>query len=305
MIMKFLKPALFTLLLCLIIPLTAAADLLEDAKAAIGTEEFAKALELLQPLAEENNVEAQTLLGILHVNGQGVEKDFTKGLSLIMKAATQAYEPARVTAFKLCLELASQGDTSAMYNVGYMCLNDWGGDHDTAVCTKWLENAAQLGHEKSAKFLTKIYTDGMFGIAVDAEKAAHWKNLQAAFAAGVDGKWEGSLDMGMGGPPMVYSFDFKTDGDILTGTTLGFRNQKMPITDGTFDGTHISFSVKTNFGGMKSTTKYTGTFYGDTLQLTSETETSGGSGLSASKTLKKDTGGGTFPPVTFTVKRAG
>ncbi len=47
------------------------------------------------PLAEGSNAEAQTILGTLYINGQGVEKDVTKGLSLIMKAGTQGYEAAR------------------------------------------------------------------------------------------------------------------------------------------------------------------------------------------------------------------
>ena len=176
--MKFYKLILFFLLLCFAFPLMSFADQLEDAKTAVKNEDFVKARELLLPLAEENNSEAQTLLGALYVNGQGTEKDFNKGLSLIMKAATQKYKPARIAAFKLCIDLANQGDTSAMYNVGYMCLNDWGGEHDNNVCLKWLENAAKLGHEKSLKILSKIYTEGMFGITPDAEKAAYWNNLQ-------------------------------------------------------------------------------------------------------------------------------
>ena len=147
----------FSLLLCLAFPLISNADQLEDAKAAIKNEDFKKAHELLLPFAEENNTEAQILLGALYVNGQGVEKDFNKGLSMIMKAATRGYKPARLLAFKLCMDLGKQGDTAAMYNVGYMCLNSWGGEYDTNVCLKWLENAGKMGHEKSAKILARIY----------------------------------------------------------------------------------------------------------------------------------------------------
>jgi uncharacterized protein len=287
--MKVYQLILFPLLLCFIFPSMSFADPLEDAKTAIEKQDFVAAQKLLLPLAGENNAEAQTLLGALYVNGQGGERDFSKGLSLIMKAATQGYKPARVNAFKLCLNLANQGDTSAMYNVGYMCLNDWGGEHDNNVCLKWLENAAKLGHEKSARILSKIYTEGMFGISPDKEKATYWNNLQAAFAAGINGKWEGSASMGMGGPPMKLSYDFKTDGDMLTGTTVGYGGKKLKIKEGKIEGINISFKVDSNFQGMKSTSEYTGMFLGDTLELSFTTKM-GGSPAS--------------PPMKVTVKRA-
>ncbi|MGD9163056.1 MAG: hypothetical protein PVG39_31920, partial [Desulfobacteraceae bacterium] len=125
--MKYLKTIILSLLLCFVFPLISNADQLEDASAAIKNEDFKKAYELLQPLAEQNNTEALTLLGALYINGEGVEKDYNKGISLIMKAATQGYKPARVQALKLCMDLGKQGDTGAMYNAGYMCLNGWGG----------------------------------------------------------------------------------------------------------------------------------------------------------------------------------
>ena len=172
--MKFNRLILFSLLLCFIFPLISNADQLEDAKAAITNKNFIDAHKLLTPLAEENNVEAQTLLGTLYVNGQGVEKDFKKGLSLIMKAANQGYKAARIIAFKLHIDLGNQGDTTAMYNAGYMCLNGWGGETESNICLKWLENAAKMGHEKSAEILSRIYTKGMFGVTPDEGKATYW-----------------------------------------------------------------------------------------------------------------------------------
>jgi TPR repeat protein len=113
----------------------------------------------------------------MYVNGQGVKKDATKGLSWIMKAANQGYKAARLNAFLLCLEEAQQGNAAAMYNVGYMCLNDWGGEHDTNVCINWLDSAAKLGHIRSASLLSQIYTKGMFGITPDEEQVSYWSNL--------------------------------------------------------------------------------------------------------------------------------
>ena len=154
--MEFFKPVLITFLLCVVFPSMPYADQLEDANRAIENKDYKKAYELFLPLAEEGNAEAQTRLGALYVNGQGVEQDLDKGLSWIMKAATQGYETARKIAFKLCLDLVNQGDTTVMYNLGNMCLNGWGGEYDTNVCLGWLENAGKIGHEKSSKMLAKI-----------------------------------------------------------------------------------------------------------------------------------------------------
>ena len=79
--MKSCRLLCLSLLLFFVSPILSYADQLEDAKAAIQNEDFIKASELLRPLAEENGAEAQFLLGSLYVNGQGVEKDDTEGLS--------------------------------------------------------------------------------------------------------------------------------------------------------------------------------------------------------------------------------
>lgn len=267
--MKFYRTTLFFLLLCFVFPLISNADQLEDANAAIKNEDYKKAGELLLPLAEENNTEAQTLLGALYVNGQGVEKDFDKGVALIMKAAKQGFTPARLQAFKLCLDLAKQGNTGAMYNVGYMCLNGWGGgEYDTDVCLRWMENAGKRGHERSAKILARIYKEGMFGVTPDEEKVNYWNNLQAAFAEGIDGKWKGSIPGMMGGPPMDRSYEFRTDGNILTGTTVGYGGNEIEIKDGKVDGNNLSFKVESRIQGRRNTVNYTGVFLGDTIKLT-------------------------------------
>ena len=292
--MKLFRHILLTLLLCFVFPLTSNADQLEDINAAIRNKDYKKAGELLLPLAEENNAEAQRLLGAMYVNGQGVEKDFNKGMALIMKAAKQGFTPARIQAYSLCLDLAKQGDTGAMYNVGYMCLNGWGGgEYDTDVCLGWLETAGKGGHDKSSKIISRIYSKGMFGITPDEEKAAYWENLPAAFAAGIDGKWKGSIPGMMGGAPMDLSYEFRTDGSILTGAMIGFSGNKTEIKDGKVDGNEFSFTVNTKMGGLKTFFKYTGIFLGDSLQLTYTTK---------QERTKRHTGR-TSQPITFIAKR--
>ena len=290
--MKLGRLIMFSLLLCFVFPRLSYADQLEDAKAAIQNEDFVKACELLAPLAEENNAEAQFLLGSLYVNGQGVEKDDTKGLSWIMKAARQGYDQARLRAFTICLELANQGDATAMYNVGFMCLNGWGGEHDTDVCVGWLEAAAKSGHVRSAKVLSGIYAEGKFGRTPDEEKASYWSNLPAAFAAGVDGAWSGETP-GTDGQPMKLTFTFKTDGNTLTGTVDG-TDVKSQIRDGRIDGNKFSFAYDVDFGGMTNTFMYSGFFLGDELKLSYTSHMGGG---------LADAGGENPPTTSFTAKR--
>jgi hypothetical protein len=209
----------FSLLLCFVFPMSSYADQLEDAKAAIQNEDFTKSYELLLPLGEENNAEAQFLLGFLYVNGQGVEKDDTEGLSWIMKAARQGYAEARSSALSICLDLANQGDATAMYNVGYMCLQGWGEEQDPNVCIGWLETAAKSGHVRSAKVLSGIYAKGEFGITPDEEKASYWSNLPAEFAADIDGtRIEEAPDQG--GPITEPTFDSDAKEYILEDTIV-------------------------------------------------------------------------------------
>ena len=292
------------LMSCIVFPAFSSADQLEDAKTAFDNKDFKKAYELLSPLAEAKNVEAQTRLGVMYINGQGVEMDFTKGLSLIMEAANQGYDMAQSCALDVYMDIARTGDTGAMYNVGGLCLKGWGGEQDKSVCLKWLEGAARLDHEKSAKVLNKIYTKGMYGITPDEEKATYWMDLLAAFDAGLDGTWSGEVP-GLGGQPMKLTFTFETDGNELTGTTPGFGGQMIQLGDGKIDGKDFSFTVKSGFGGTKTTNDYSGEFYGDTIKLTytTTTETSKQRGSSRLK-IKETSGGGELPPITFIAKRS-
>jgi TPR repeat protein len=178
--MKLNRLIMFSLLISLVFPVLSYANQIEDAKAAIQDEHFEMAYRKLVPLAEENNAEAQFLLGTLYINGQGVEKDEGKGFLWMMKAGRQGHDQAKSRAFTISLELANQGDVDAMYSVGVMCLGNWGGEQDNDICIGWLEKAAKSGHVRSAEVLSGIYAKGKFGIAPDEEKASYWSNLSAS-----------------------------------------------------------------------------------------------------------------------------
>jgi TPR repeat protein len=150
-------------------------EALGDAVVALVAKDYEKAVALLTPLAEGNNVRAKALLGSLIFKGTGVERNTNKGMAMIMEAAQQGDEDAKKIAVDLNHELASSGDEKAMYNMGYMCLNGWGGKIESGQCLKWLEDAAAMGHVNSAKFLAHIYKNGKYGVAADQSKADLWR----------------------------------------------------------------------------------------------------------------------------------
>jgi hypothetical protein len=168
-----------------------------------------------------------------------------------------------------------------------MCLNGWGGEQDANECIEWLETAAKLGHISSSSVLSQIYTKGSFGITPDEEKASYWSHLATAFAAGIDGKWTGTVPGAFG--PMQLTYDFKADGDTLTGTAFGGFGDSNPIKDGKIEGTNISFVVETEFNQVTTTFNYTGVLLGDELKLSYTT---------------KSGRGPESPPQTFIVKRS-
>jgi hypothetical protein len=81
-----------------------------------------------------------------------------------------------------------------------------------------------------------------------------------AAAAGVDGRWKGTIS----GPNGDFdiTFNFKADGTKLTGT-IETPNGELPISDGKIDGNKISF--KTHFSD--NDIDHDGTVSGGTIQL--------------------------------------
>ena len=97
--------------------------------------------------------------------------------------------------------------------------------------------------------------------------------LATAWAADITGTYKGTMDMM--GQSMELGFNFKADGNTLTGTSIGPQGEETPISDGKIDGDKISFTVKIT-GQMEMTIKYNGTVAGDTITLKMSMEGMGG-----------------------------
>lgn len=105
----------------------------------------------------------------------------------------------------------------------------------------------------------------------------------AVWAASVDGKWVAQVP-GRDGQAREVTFNFKTDGDTLSGSVTGPRGEA-PISDGKINGGEISFSQTLEFGGNEIVLLYKGTVSGDEIKFTRSRE--GGQGRTQEFTAKR------------------
>ncbi|MEM7192674.1 MAG: tetratricopeptide repeat protein [Pseudomonadota bacterium] len=74
---------------------TAAAGNLERAQAAYYRGDYAEAMQLMMPLAEDGDRHAQFLIGFMHERGQGMPKDYEKAAEWYARAADQGHPNAQ------------------------------------------------------------------------------------------------------------------------------------------------------------------------------------------------------------------
>ena len=94
MTLMLLKHALATVLLSLSFAIPVLAGPLEDANAAIKRRDYATAVRLIRPLAEQGDANAQYNLGVLYDNGLGVPQDRVRAYMWLNLAAMQGRESA-------------------------------------------------------------------------------------------------------------------------------------------------------------------------------------------------------------------
>jgi len=89
-----LKHALAAIILVLSLATPVAAGPYEDATAAIERGDHATAARLLRPLADKGVAYAQTLLGFMYANGEGVPQDYVRAYMWFNLSAAQGNPPA-------------------------------------------------------------------------------------------------------------------------------------------------------------------------------------------------------------------
>lgn len=105
-----------------------------------------------------------------------------------------------------------------------------------------------------------------------------------AMAADVTGTWTAQAT-GPDGNAMQLSFTFKQDGTTLTGTVLPPQGDSVQISNGKVDGDKFTFDV--SFNGM--TIHHDCTVVGDTIKMTTKSDSGDFPGMEMTLTRAKDT----------------
>jgi TPR repeat protein len=132
---------------------------LEDGQAAYNRGDYATALKLFRPLAEQGNADAQDSLGWLYEQGSGVEQDF--------KEAMKWYRSA-----------AEQGSARAEYNLGVLYYRGSGVPKNLRDAIKWYRMAAAQGDPKAQYNLGFMYANGE-GVTRDLPRGHMWWSFSA------------------------------------------------------------------------------------------------------------------------------
>jgi hypothetical protein len=108
--------------------------------------------------------------------------------------------------------------------------------------------------------------------------------LLACSSGGINGKWIAEMPA-REGQTRETTFNFKADGNKLTGTVSG-RQGETPISDGEINGDDITFTVTGNFRGDEVKMLYKGKLSGKEIKFTRSRE------------------GGDQPPQEFVAKKS-
>lgn len=159
--MKFtLKHVLAAIVLMLSVAAPVAAGPLKEANAAYNKGNYQLALQIIRPLAEHGDAEAQVMLGFLYQEGEGTPQDY----------------PEAVKWYRLAAE---QGNAMGQTSLGSMYVSGRGVPQDSVEAVKWFRRAADQGDGLGQSWLGSMYKLGM-GVPQDDVAAHMWLNLAAA-----------------------------------------------------------------------------------------------------------------------------
>ena len=136
-IIRSLAPLVSTLLLSA----SAFCGPLEEGREAFRRQDYPRAWNLLQPLADQGNAQAETLVGVMYFRGLGVAKDAAQGMALAQKAA-------------------AQGDMGSENFLGNAYENGSGVNKDYGQAMAWYRKAAEQGDSTAENNLGTMYLNG-------------------------------------------------------------------------------------------------------------------------------------------------
>jgi len=180
----------------------------EDGTTAYNRADYATAMRLWLPLAEGGNADAQTMLGIIYEEGQGVSQDYTAALTWYRRAADQGHPDAQfylaymhdlgkgvpidpAAAANWLSKAADQGHADAQFNLGAMYEDGIGVSQDYQAAVTWYRKAAEQGHAKAQNNLGTMLVKAQ-GVPQDYDSATDWFRKAAA-----QGDLEGQFNLGL------------------------------------------------------------------------------------------------------------
>ncbi len=140
---------------------------IDSAEAAYQAGNFATALRLARPLADEGDDRAQSILGRMYWRGRGVPRDDVEAARWFRSAA-------------------EHGNAAAQLNLGNMYADGNGVPQDYTEAAKWYRLAADRGDPQAQYNLGLAYAQGQ-GVPQDNISAHMWFNLAASRFQGSDG----------------------------------------------------------------------------------------------------------------------
>jgi TPR repeat protein len=151
------KAAVAALVLAVGFARSVTAGPLEDAAVAYRIGNYATALELVRPLAEQGNSGAQTLLGGMYANGYGVPQDYAAAMNWYRKAA-------------------EHGFAGAQFALGVMYVIGRGVPQDNVIAHMWFNLAASGGSKNAAWARQEVAAKMTPAQITEAQKLAReWK----------------------------------------------------------------------------------------------------------------------------------
>jgi TPR repeat protein len=191
-----LKRAVAAIVLVSAFAAPVAAGTFEDAVDANARGDYAKALRLIRPVANDGDATAQFNLGVMYVTGRGVQQDYSAAALWFRKAAEQGYALAQsnlgtlyrdgrgvaqddTEAVMWFRKAADQGDALAEFLLGNQYENGKGVPQDYSEAMIWFGRAAVQAHPIAMLHLGVMYAEGR-GVPQDYVCAHMWFSLAAA-----------------------------------------------------------------------------------------------------------------------------
>ena len=180
---------------------SATAAPIDDATGAFARGDYATAVKLMRPLADEGNPTAQYSLALMYHTGEGLPQSDAEAAKWYRKAADNGDARAQFNlalmyrngmgvpksdaeALKWYRKAADQGNAMAQNSLGLMYDAGEGVPKDDAEAVKWYRKAADQGNAKSQFNLAVMYATAR-GVRKDNVEAYKWYTIAASrFPAG-------------------------------------------------------------------------------------------------------------------------